>query len=349
MEKQQVYVWGFDAEAMAGPLWPQDLEPVPVTTWPHDAPVVVHAQAAAAFQAAALQHPWPDGRLPEAILYLPRGEGIPATAWGFFDTTVQAGDWPTLRRLLEDPQQFRMAEMADELPAAFLEGLEGPVDELPADAFPLPAAVRQHLAQHRLARAAFNRALADRLRLRRQLEGLIRTPHPAAMPGPIAAREPAPVWLAVPLRSMWAVATGLTRTMDTMWQVLTPVLVGCLQQNLHPVGAEATRSGGRARARSTLDVRALLERLQQGQEVQLLRPHRELTIAPDRTGQAVLIRELYGTGEVGIEAFQVQIRQETRVLWEAHSAQGTVRIPLAVLEQALQNGADEFVILAWEG
>jgi enoyl-CoA hydratase/carnithine racemase len=53
-------------------------------------------------------------------------------------------------------------------------------------------------------------------------------------------------------------------------------------------------------------------------------------------------------GEVEIEAFLVQLRSKTQVLWEAASVQGTVWIPLAALEQALQDGADQLVILARE-
>ena len=136
MEKQRVYLWGFRDEDVQ--QWPEaftsDVELVFTTDVPSSAPVVVHGVAAERFQAVAMQQASPDGRLPDAILYLPHGMEAPSGAWTYFDATVHEGDWDTLRALLACPQQFQMAEMADDLPVAVLKQLTQPVEALaPAD------------------------------------------------------------------------------------------------------------------------------------------------------------------------------------------------------------------------
>ena len=366
MEKQKVHVWGFPAEAM--PPWPPDLEPVPITDWPADALVVVHCSAAKRFQMAVAAQPWPDGRLPVAVLYLPRGTAAPPGAWVAFDATVQEGDWPALRALLACPQHFEMATMADELPTTFVQTLERPIEECAPEDLPLPAEVRSHLGTCRTCWDAFRQALADRLWWRGQqlcptmdqLAAQARGGAEAQVVRHVARcqscqaqvavlrRELAPPWLTVPLRT---VATeflaSLAEEGRQVLSALAALVSGGLQVDLVPVGA-GVRTRDPHSGRQVVDLTALLGQLQSGTPVLLLRPHRDLTITWDSTRQAVRIGSLHGAGKVRITDFGLEIRRGPEVLWEARSQDGHVVVPLADFVQALQAGADEVAILAQE-
>jgi len=80
----------------------------------------------------------------------------------------------------------------------------------------------------------------------------------------------------------------------------------------------------------------------------LLRPYRDLTIGWDQQRQALWLDRLHGAGRRGVDQFRVEMCRGEEVLWEADSHQGRVWMPLSELEQALQSGADQMVIRAWE-
>ncbi|MCS7222806.1 MAG: hypothetical protein RML36_14980 [Anaerolineae bacterium] len=175
-------VWGFSSEELAG--WPADLKPVPTESIPAEGPVVVHVRALAAFRDQALAHPHPDGRLAEAILYLPRKVAEPKDAWMYFDAVVEAGDWEALRRLTACPRQFKMAEWAEAVPAERLEEISRELESWGAKeqssrgelipalqcfgtlARDVPWEIWGHLAECEPCRWAFVRGLRGRLSLR---------------------------------------------------------------------------------------------------------------------------------------------------------------------------------------
>lgn len=186
-----VLVWGFSSEELAD--WPADLKPVPAERIPAESPVIVHVRALEAFRDQALAYPHPDGRLADAILYLPRGTAEPEDAWLYFDAVVEAGDWEALRRLAACPRQFEMAEWAQAVPADQLEevlqaltswgagdrgakeqggggaegqGSRGELIPAPQHLGTLAQEVWEHLAVCELCRQAFTRALEGRLHLR---------------------------------------------------------------------------------------------------------------------------------------------------------------------------------------
>lgn len=378
MRKQRVYLWGFPEED--GRHWPPDLEPIHTEGWPAEAPVVVHASAAEQFQREAMDHLSPDGRLPEAILYLPRGAEAPEGAWAYFDATVQEGDWNSLLALLVCPRQFKMAEMAEELPVAFLAGLDQPVEELTPQKIPLPEEEdRRHLVECPTCREAFGRSLQARLRLRRQLlcpgtnqlAAYVRGIPDAQVEGHLGSCQvcqaqvtvlqqelaPTPVWLQVPLEPIGAqvwVDVVDEEVRRRALGVLAVLLIGCARNQLIPQIARRGRIRGAFGAdelesllSGTLEadrLKPLLEQASEGNPLLLLRPRRDLTLAWDASQQAFWIGNLHGEGKARVEEFRIEVRREDKVLWEGDSQQEKVWIPLKELERVLQSGADQMVI-----
>ena len=204
MNAKNVFLWGFDEHDLRS--WPPDLVPTPAPAWPQEGPVLVHSRALEAFQAEALMHPLPDGRLPQAILYLPAGSQPPVEAWAYFDATVHEGEWDMLRGLLACPRLFEMEEAAENLPAAFLAELARPIRQLNSAELPLPEETREHLARCVTCRHAFDRSVEARLR--RLGQGLWRDAEAApdlagddlagrvrSMRGRLAASRPLLQWL----------------------------------------------------------------------------------------------------------------------------------------------------------
>lgn len=371
MEKQTVYLWGFRDEDVQ--QWPEaftsDVELVFTTDVPLGAPVVVHGAAAERFQTVAMPQASPDGRLPDAILYLPHGMEAPSGAWTYFDATVHEGDWDTLRALLACPQQFQMAEMADELPVAFLKQLTQPVEALaPAD-LPLPEEVQHHLRACRTCWGALSTSLAARLRLRHQLlcpsverlaayirgtadvqveRHLAEDCRICRAQAAVLRKELAPRWQTVPLLpAATEILAGVAHDLQQLLRPLVVLINGCFAQQMHPAGAW-TRARGASGVLEAVELPSLLQSVQQGKSIMLLRPHRDLTIGWDQQRQALWLDRLHGAGRRRVDQFRVEMCRGEEVLWEADSHQGRVWMPLPELEQALQSGADQMVIRAWE-
>lgn len=179
-----VAVWGFEREDLA--LWrdegfaPERLEER--ATWPDDRPIVVNGWRAAAYQQEAKRHLRADGRLPDAILYQPRGEVAPAPLRASFDLIVPAGEWGQLRRQLRAPQRFTAAALAEAVSPAFLDTLDRPVAALTIDADFIEAAFgagaagelldeARRLLARRENQPGFRAALEARLRVQRRVVG----------------------------------------------------------------------------------------------------------------------------------------------------------------------------------
>jgi hypothetical protein len=244
--EKTIPVWGFPEEALAG--WPADLRPRPVQVVPEEGPVLVHVQAVREFQRAA--QPRPDGRLPDAILYLPQGVSEPKEAWVYFDAVVKAGDWEALRRLAACPRQFTVAEWAQEVPAEQREellqelesmgaeehgswGAEGASMFLSSPALaPIPLEVQKHLAECEPCRRALARALEGE----RSLHWLLHCPPVARLAA--HARGQADPWVEAHLahcaacRGELAALQEITKPVPIVW-----LTISLLRQEAQKVAA----------------------------------------------------------------------------------------------------------------
>lgn len=169
LETVTLHTWG--PACVTNTSWPPDFARVAVEeeSWPVDAPVLVHLDDAAAFAVAAQAHLQSDGRLPDAVLYIPAGRQAPAELWTYFDVAVAENNWQALRSLLACPRRMRSIEAVEDLPASFLASLEQLPEELDPATLPLPAAATEHLRDCSICRQALVTALAERLQLRRHL------------------------------------------------------------------------------------------------------------------------------------------------------------------------------------
>jgi len=151
----KIYAVGFRKRPEA---WPSewDFRPLPRAR-PPEGPIVVHLSALKRFirfaqRMAASQA---SGRLPEAVLYVPKGKEPPPEAAVYFDAVVREGEEARLAELLSCPLRLSMDEWVEELPleAVFTQGPE------PWKYGRLPEAVRQHLEACKSCREAFREAL----------------------------------------------------------------------------------------------------------------------------------------------------------------------------------------------
>ena len=374
MDKQVIYLWGFAQEDVAD--WPKVFAPVRVTELPQDQPVLVHYQGLAAYQAQVLARPRPDGRLPDALLYLPKGVQPPPGFRSFFDATVQEGEWSELRKLFACPQQFRMQEMADELPAPFLAGLSGPVHHLAPAKLPLPPDVVAHLTTCMSCLQAFYQALTERLQWRRQLHW----PSPAQLEAyfqgvtdlRIAAhlaicqacrrelslleQAISPPWFRLPLHAREAGPGNLAgerfevieRSVKEGWAQWVAALLGALQgaqmQPSYATGVLAGEGAAGARVRrisaATPEPAQLLARLRADREMRFTGPERSLLLGWDEEQRILTVRDLREEGQPPLPAFEVSLWEEGKEVWAAHSQAGGVEIPAATMT----SGMDEMQI-----
>jgi len=374
-ETYPVNLWGFETDDLCN--WPPDLKPVVVSDWPAHGTVVVHARALDAFCLQADTHPLADGSLPTAILYVPNSGDVRPDAWRYFDATVRAGDWDALRTQVACPELFAMVEQAQMLPAAALATLPQPLADLPASALPLPVAVCAHLATCVHCRMAFDRAVENRLRWRRtllcpvpeRLAAFAREPNDATVAQHVSActwcatevvvlrRTLAPAWLSVPLAHVQLfskqttdfvadLASATTLQMTTQTETFTALLKSLLGMT-RLAGALTWRQPAAAN-RSASNLAALLSSLQEGQEVVLERPHRDLVLRQAADGETLCFGPLHGDHRMPITEFRVELCHDDRLLWGGDSQAGRVCLPLAALTEAMEAGANQLLIRAHE-
>lgn len=169
MEHHVLHVWGFSAEDLRA--WPEDLEPLSVdpTSWPDQAPVVVHGNVWEAFQQ------WTNAGKTEvdAVLYLPSDMEEPEGAWAYFDEIISAEQeslWDVFRDLAEFPQQYQLKAWADAVPNELLDKLHRPDYQLDYQALPLPAPILALLHDVNY-QDTYREALFERYRMRRAALG----------------------------------------------------------------------------------------------------------------------------------------------------------------------------------
>lgn len=373
-QQQQVYVWGFSAADLHA--WPPDLVPVPThVQWPADASVVVHARAALEFQRQAELNPLPDGSGPDAILYLPHGMQEPTGT--FFDAVVLEGEWSVLRELLSCPKQFRMAALATVVPTRLLDRLP---EHLDLESLDLSEEAREHLSGCAICRAAFNRTVAVRRTLRQNLlhpalERLAAYLRGAADPwvarhlggcqecaGLVRVLRPRGILLKRSVEDVLAGVVGSARRELGAFAALVDALLrqgwllsgsGAERPNIATSGpVSVTRSAGGQDGNSADQQAGKSERLLRAEllvvlDTMLARDSVSLT---DPTGKGDLTWTLVWSEQVQDEiielrgAERIEVRRGPQVLWQAHSDQDHIVLPMSELEQLFQAGADQIDI-----
>jgi hypothetical protein len=117
-KKTKVYAFGFKERPY---WWPEGFEFVPLNEkpsvdWLPDAPIVVHLKSVRSFIPLALRiaRSRPSGRLPEAILYKPKGTEEPDDTAPYFDAVIEEGEEERFVELLSCPLTLTIGEWADE-------------------------------------------------------------------------------------------------------------------------------------------------------------------------------------------------------------------------------------------
>lgn len=171
----EVYVFGFrDAELAEWTsefgLHPRSLAPEDLGRVPQDVPVIAHARGGAELtrrlEAA--------GMLNDIFLYLPPGQVVPPPG-AYYELAITDQDLPDLPTQLAHPEQFRIRELAEDVPMRLL---ANPIGTLPLGGLGLPAWASDHLASCPICEGALREALRARVRLYQSLacprpEGLI--------------------------------------------------------------------------------------------------------------------------------------------------------------------------------
>ncbi len=272
---------------------------------------------------------------------------MPRGATGYFDATVEEGEWDQLRALVECPQIFRMEEMADDLPADFVEQMDRPADELDAQSLPLPVDVRQHLGTCPACREAFNRSLMARLRLRRAMlcppvKMLARYIRGESIPIVEAHLEwcracgaevhvlrqvAAPAWLRVVLRKLAQLPQDIDERVMNLRTMLT---MAFKPAGLTP--AHATRGqAGNSQRETGKWLSSHLRDPQSG---------RGLSLAWDSESDAFRIGDIRSSEGEPVERFRIEFLLGDESLWAGASEETQIVIPRTELERAVHEGAE---------
>ena len=168
-----IHVFGFEDEDLQA--WPVlfGLNPIELglddlDTLSEDVPILAHARKAAELTRRLER----EGISNDVILYLPAGESIPKGA--YYEARITDQELSRLSGLLTHPQQFRMRELAEDIP---LQSLTKPVQSLDLNTLPLPTWASEHLEGCVTCKDALRNALGDRVRLYQMMW----CPHPNAL------------------------------------------------------------------------------------------------------------------------------------------------------------------------
>lgn len=375
MASKHVYLWGFSSDSLSS--WPEDLIPTDLSTpdWPTSAPVIVHGNGADEFLELAEEYPLEDGRLPDAVLYLPKGIRASVAMQSDFDATVKAGDWAALRELLTCPQQFLMAEMADKLPASFVWGLSKPVEALTPRELPLSPDVTKHLATCGTCWDAFKKSLAGRHRLQRRLLCPLTERLAAYVRGTPNAQVERHLQLCVGCRTQVAVLKSLLvpnpwlkialnfiakvqeqgaqiRDTLTTLNTLTTLIGGTLQQGLAPAEIKGA-ARGQAEAEELEEPEQLAANLAEELEEDAImlsqsEPRRDMTFDLE-DDETLWIGDLYGSGMGDDKDFRVEVWRGNELLFESSKGKDErgVLVPLEKLLEAMRDSG-QLIIKAKE-
>ena len=359
-----IYTWGFTSTELAD--WPPQLIPNVITKGPFPDPVLVHARDADGFVAEAAAHPLADGRLATAVLYDPGDWKLSPGMIVNFAATVRSTQEDRIAEYFACPQQFLMAEYAEDLQVGFLQQVGWKIAGLPAKKLPLPATVTTHLQACPVCRESFNGAVARRKYWHRSLfcptsaelsayvkgeadqavahhledcaqcraeAAALRTQHQGA-------------WLKIPLtmpspRNLVApfIESALVTADGFKGQILA-FLSGMLQGDFLPVGLLVRRrptsdASGGAR------IDELVSKLMAGNDVKLERQHRDMLLKLTHDGTGISISDLHGESEAELRDFSVDLWSEGGLEWSGASSDGELIVPLFSIQRAIERGSAE--------
>jgi hypothetical protein len=162
---KDVSVFGFeDAELARWPedygLQPSNLTPDEMLNLPEDEPLVVHARQGV--EATTTLETADKGN--DVILYLPEGQDVPQGA--YYEARITDAGLPGLRDMLTHPEQFRMRELAEDVP---LRLLARAIETIDLGGLGLPEQVSMHLSGCRICQRALREALQDKVLLHQKM------------------------------------------------------------------------------------------------------------------------------------------------------------------------------------
>ena len=374
MTAGKVHLWGFRNDEVR--LFPTDVDLAFKESWTGTGLLMVHVRAIDTFLSEVHKFRSPDGRLPDAILYLPKGMDPPKGAWAYFDAIVREGDWQAIRDLARCPRQFLMAEMVEDLPATLFFNADQPITSIPLRELPLPQTVLDHLEVCDTCREQFNHVLEKRIRWRRQLfcpdvatlatyaQGMA-TPHvqkhlescPMCRAElAILQGEMARVWV-LPLQSLAVdVMQVLAKTADSSFQAgvkaIGTIVDALLRAGLQPVpaliaSADSDR-GSRVRRVSVgprrLRVAAVLERLWAEKSLRMSHNQWDLSLTWDPEAQTLSIEHQSNESFDSEGNLRIEVRRGDEELWSGIGHGGRLRVPVAALSEAFEAGADQLLL-----
>lgn len=156
---KDVSVFGFEEAELA--RWPEDyglrpsnLTPEEMLNLPDDEPLVVHArqgvEATNALETADKGN--------DVILYLPEGQDVPQGV--YYEARIADAGLPALSGMLAHPEQFRMRELAEDVP---LRLLARAIETIDLGELGLPEQASKHLSDCRICQRALREALQDKV------------------------------------------------------------------------------------------------------------------------------------------------------------------------------------------
>jgi hypothetical protein len=158
---KDVWVFGFEGAELA--RWPEDyglrpknMTPEEMLSLPENEPLVVHARRGAE-ATRALET---SGSESDVILYVPQDYDIPQGT--YYEAKITDAGLPALRGMLAHPEQFRMRELAEDVP---LHLLATSIETIDLGELGLPKQAIGHLSDCRICQRALREALQDKVLL----------------------------------------------------------------------------------------------------------------------------------------------------------------------------------------
>jgi hypothetical protein len=158
---KDVSVFGFeDAELARWPedygLRPNNLRCEEMLHLQENEPLVVHARRGA----EATKTLETAGKGNDVILYVPQGQDVPQGT--YYEAKISDAGLPALRGMLAHPEQFRMRELAEDVP---LRLLARPIETIDLGELALPEQASRHLLSCYICQRALREALQDKVLL----------------------------------------------------------------------------------------------------------------------------------------------------------------------------------------
>ncbi|HEX9987209.1 MAG TPA: hypothetical protein VGE45_01880 [Chloroflexia bacterium] len=158
---KDVQVFGFEDAELA--RWPEDygLRPNNLTLeemlhLPDDEPLIIHVrlgvEATRTLETAGSEN--------DVILYVPQGQDVPRGA--YYEARITDAGLPALRGMLAHPEQFRMRELAEDVPLGLLARA---IETIDLGELGLPEQASRHLSGCRICQRALREALQDKVLL----------------------------------------------------------------------------------------------------------------------------------------------------------------------------------------